>query len=239
MKLTIGHFYPELLNLYGDKGNINSLKKRCEWRGIEAEIQEIKIDDAVDFSKLDVVFIGGGSDREQLIVLNKLSEYKNELKEYAENGGVILAVCGGYQMLGEYMYLNGEKIDGLSLNKIRTEKGEERLTSNVVVDTPFGKVVGFESHLGRVYIGDNTPLGTVVYGNGNNEEDNTEGIIYKNVIGTNLHGPLLPKNPFLADYIIKTALLKKYNEEISLKELDDAVELRANDYIVSISKTEI
>jgi len=233
MKLVIGHFYPELLNLYGDKGNIITLEKRAKWRDIEVEIKEINIDDEVDFSNLDIVFIGGGSEREQLIALENLCSMKEALKEYAENGGVILGICGGYHMLGNHCYIGGEKREGLSVVDIYTDKGEERLTSNVVVDTPLGLTVGFESHFGKTYIGNNTPLGKIVYGNGNNKEDKTEGIIYKNLIGTNLYGPLLPKNPHLADYIIKKALERKYGEEISLKDLDDSIEKRANIYMAS------
>lgn len=239
MKLVIGHFYPELLNLYGDKGNIITLEKRAKWRDIEVEIKEINIDCQVDFSGLDIVFIGGGSDREQLIALEKLYAMKEALKEYAENDGVILGICGGYHMLGNYCYIGGEKREGLSVVDIYTDNGDGRLTSNVVMDTPFGVAVGFESHSGRTYIGNNTPLGNVVYGNGNNKEDKTEGVIYKNVIGTNLYGPLLPKNPQITDYIIKKALERKYGEEISLKDLDDSIEKRANIYMTSKYTKEI
>lgn len=239
MKLVIGHFYPELLNLYGDKGNITTLKKRAEWRDIEVEIKEIKIDDEVDFSEIDIMFIGGGSDREQRIVLKRLHEIKDKIKEYIENDGVMLAICGGYQMLGNYCYLGGNKEEGISVIDMETENGNKRLTSNVILDTPFGKVAGFESHQGRTYIKDNTPFGNVVYGNGNNGEDKKEGVIYKNVIGTNLYGPLLPKNPNIADSIIKNALMRKYGEEITLKELDDSIDLRAKDYIINLYTSKI
>ncbi len=233
MELNIGHFCPELLNLYGDKGNILTLKKRAQWRDIKCNITEIGIEDEMDISSFDIIFIGGGSDREQKIVLKRLSYERDALKEYIENDGVMLAVCGGYQMLGMYYYLGGEKTDGLNLIDIYTDMGKKRMTSDVIIDTPFGRTVGFESHQGKTFINGNNPLGTVVYGYGNNNEDKTEGIIYKNVIGTNLYGPLLPKNPHIADYIIEKALKRKYNEEFTLKELDDSVEKRANIYMVN------
>ena len=239
MKLVIGHFYPELLNLYGDKGNITTLKRRAEWRNIEVEVKEIKIDDEVNFSEIDIMFIGGGSDREQLIVLERLHEIKDKIKEYVEADGVVLAICGGFQILGKYCYLAGEKEEGISVVDIVTENGEKRLTSNVILETPFGKAVGFESHQGRTYIRNNLPLGQVIYGNGNNGEDKKEGIIYKNVFGTNLYGPILPKNPEFADLIIKKALERKYKEEILLKELNDSAESRAKDYIINLYTSKI
>ena len=234
MKLTIGHLYPELLNLYGDRGNIISLQKRAQWRGIDAEVIEYNLSDEIDFSKLDIVFVGGGSDREQLLVCKRLSEIKTQFKEYVEDNGVVVAICGGYQLLGHYYKLKNEFIEGLSILDIFTESGEGRLISNVVIKTNLFErpVVGFENHGGRTYIGDCTPLGEVAYGNGNNGTDKGEGVIYKNVIGTYLHGPLFPKNPHLCDYVISKALERKYGN-VTLEELDDSIELAANDYIVN------
>ena len=231
MKINIAHFYPDLLNLYGDRGNIITLKKRCEWRGIEAEVTEYGIDDDVDFSNIDIAFVGGGSDREQLLVCKKLKSMKREITEFAENNGVILGICGGYQLLGNYYQLDNENIEGLSVLDIYTVKKEGRLISNVVIDTPSGYVVGFENHGGRTYINSHEPFGKVLYGNGNNGEDGYEGVRYKNVIGTYLHGPLLPKNASLADNIIKSALERKYGGEITLKELNDEEEDIALSYI--------
>ncbi len=232
MKLTIGHFYPDLLNLYGDKGNILALQKRCEWRGIEVEIKEIALEDAVDFSQLDLVFIGGGSEREQLMVCNRLREMKAEIADYIENDGVVLAICGGYQILGNYYQTDQNQVEGLSVLNFHTLSGPSRMIDNVILDTAFGTVVGFENHSGRTYIGDYQPFGKVLYGHGNNGEDGMEGILYRNVFSTYLHGPLLPKNPLLTDELIKRALMGKYGD-VALCALDDRVEQEANEYIVN------
>ena len=234
MELKIAHLYPELLNLYGDRGNIISLKKRAQWRGIDVEIKEYTLNDEIDFINTDILFIGGGSDREQLLVCEKLKKIKDDFKMYVESNGVVVAICGGYQLLGNYYKMKDEIISGLEILDIYTESGEGRLISNVVVNADFldKPIVGFENHGGRTFINNHSPLGKVIYGNGNNGKDNFEGVIYKNVIGTYLHGPLLPKNPHLCDYIIKKALQNKY-ENIDLQDLDDSVELAANDYIVN------
>lgn len=234
MNLKIAHLYPELLNLYGDRGNIISLKKRAEWRGIDVEVKEYKLADEIDFENIDILFIGGGSDREQLLVCQRLKEIKKDFKNYVENNGVVTAICGGYQLLGKYYKMKDETVEGLDILDIYTESGEGRLIGNVVIETEFldRPIVGFENHGGRTYIENHNPLGKVVYGNGNNDKDKAEGVLYKNVIGTYLHGPLFPKNPHLCDYIIKKALQNKYGE-VELEELDDSVEFAANDYIVN------
>lgn len=234
MNLKIAHLYPELLNLYGDRGNIISLKKRAEWRGIDVEVKEYKLADEIDFENIDILFIGGGSDREQLLVCQRLKEIKKDFKNYVENNGVVTAICGGYQLLGKYYKMKDETVEGLEILDIYTESGEGRLIGNVVIETEFldRPIVGFENHGGRTYIENHNPLGKVVYGNGNNDNDKAEGVLYKNVIGTYLHGPLFPKNPHLCDYIIKKALQNKYGE-VELEELDDSVEFAANDYIVN------
>ena len=234
MNLKIAHLYPELLNLYGDRGNIISLKKRAEWRGIDVEVKEYKLADEIDFENIDILFIGGGSDREQLLVCQRLKEIKKDFKNYVENNGVVTAICGGYQLLGKYFKMKDETVEGLGILDIYTESGEGRLIGNVVIETEFldRPIVGFENHGGRTYIENHNPLGKVVYGNGNNDNDKAEGVLYKNVIGTYLHGPLFPKNPHLCDYIIKKALQNKYGE-VELEELDDSVEFAANDYIVN------
>lgn len=234
MNLKIAHLYPELLNLYGDRGNIISLKKRAEWRGIDVEVKEYKLADEIDFENIDILFIGGGSDREQLLVCQRLKEIKKDFKNYVENNGVVTAICGGYQLLGKYYKMKDETVEGLGILDIYTESGEGRLIGNVVIETEFldRPIVGFENHGGRTYIENHNSLGKVVYGNGNNDNDKAEGVLYKNVIGTYLHGPLFPKNPHLCDYIIKKALQNKYGE-VELEELDDSVEFAANDYIVN------
>lgn len=233
MKLTIGHLYPDLLNLYGDRGNIQCLMKRCLWRGIEAETIAFELDDNIDFSNLDIVLLGGGSDREQMLVCEKLKEIQKDFKEYVEQGGVVIAICGGYQLLGNYYKTDIGTIEGLSLVDMYTEQGEDRLIDNIVLQSELFDmpIVGFENHGGRTFIGENKPLGKVLYGSGNDGKSGYEGVVYKNVIGTYLHGPLLPKNPQLADELILRALKKKYGEDVTLSPLDDSQEKAANDYI--------
>ncbi len=232
MEITIGHLYPDLLNLYGDRGNIRCMVKRLEWRGIKAQVKEITIDDEIDFNELDIVLLGGGSDREQKLVCEKLSKIQKDFKEYVENDGVVIAICGGYQLLGDYYKIGDDKIEGLHLVDLYTEQGEGRLIGNItiqsdIIDMP---ITGFENHGGRTVINNTKPLGKVVTGYGNSDAKDFEGIIYKNVIGTYLHGPLLPKNPELCDYLLSKALEKKYGKKVELKPLDDKEEKRANEY---------
>lgn len=233
MKIRIGHLYPDLLNLYGDRGNIQCLMKRCQWRGIEAETVAFELGDKIDFSDLDIVLLGGGSDREQMIVGEKLQEIREDFKEYVENNGVVIAICGGYQLIGNYYKTEQGTIQGLGLVDLYTEQGEGRLIQNIVLksnlfDMP---VVGFENHGGRTCINENQPLGKVLYGSGNDGRSGYEGVVYKNVIGTYIHGPLLPKNPQLADWLIARALEKKYGQKVELSPLDDSQEKEANDYV--------
>lgn len=233
-KLTIGHLYPDLLNLYGDRGNIQCLKKRCQWRDIEAEVICYEIDDPIDFTKLDLVLLGGGSDREQMLVRDRLQEIREDFRTYVESNGVVIAICGGYQLLGNYYDTEDGRIEGLGIIDLETERGKDyRLIDNIVLESEISSmpVVGFENHGGRTNIKDNRPFGKVIYGSGNDGESGYEGVIYKNVIGTYLHGPLLPKNPEICDYLIKKALERKYGELMELKELDDTEEKEANDYI--------
>ena len=233
MKITIGHLYPDLLNLYGDRGNIQCMKNRCLWRGIEAEVREFQITDSIDFQNLDIVLLGGGSDREQMLVCQKLKTIQKDFRDYVEDNGVVIAVCGGYQLLGHYYDTDDGRIEGLSLVDLYTEQGSPRLISNIIIqnDSLETPIVGFENHGGRTYINDNKPLGKVLFGYGNNEKDGAEGVMYKNVIGTYLHGPLLPKNPHISDLLISRALERKYGKS-ELEPLDDTQELEANRYIV-------
>ena len=233
MKITIGHLYPDLLNLYGDRGNIQCMRKRLEWRGFEAEVREFQLDDRIDFTALDIVLLGGGSDREQMLVCSQLKKIQKDFQSYVEDGGSVLAVCGGYQLLGHYYDTEEGRIEGLSLVDLYTKQGSPRLISNIVIENehfPY-PIVGFENHGGRTYINENRPLGKVIFGFGNNGEDQQEGVLYRNVIGTYLHGPLLPKNPHLCDYLLKNALERKYGSQ-ELAPLDDTQEKEANDYIV-------
>lgn len=233
-KLNIVHLYPDLLNLYGDKGNIACMQKRLNWRGIEANIIQCTNEEhSFDLNNADIIFIGGGSDREQEIVCGLLLKKKNELKEFVENNGVLLAVCGGYQLLGKYYQTSDSKIEGLGLLDIYTEAGPDRLIGNVVLSNEnlSMPIVGFENHAGRTFIGSHSPLGKVVFGYGNTGDSGCEGVIYKNVFATYLHGPLLPKNPQLCDMILTAALKRKYPDFERLVPLDDTLEKKANKYI--------
>lgn len=233
MKLTIGHLYPDLLNLYGDRGNIQCFRKRLEWRGIEAEVIPVLSGDKIDFSCLDIVLLGGGSDREQELVCGYLKDIRDDFKQYVEEDGVVLAVCGGYQLLGKYYKTPTKTIEGLSILDITTEWEPERLVKNIILNSPLFDmpVVGFENHGGRTYIGDYTPFGKVFFGYGNTGKSGYEGVVYKNVIATYLHGPLLPKNPQVCDYLLERALKRKYGDGVELEPLADELERSANSYI--------
>lgn len=236
MKIKILHLYPDLLNLYGDKGNIECLRKRLIWRGIDAEVVSYTArDTGFDLSDVDIVFLGGGSDREQKIVCDKLLLHKEKIRDFVEDNGTLVAVCGGYQLLGKYYKLADETIEGLGILNIRTEQGKKRLISNIILKPDFidGEIVGFENHGGRTDIGIHKPLGKVVYGYGNNGKSGAEGVVYKNVVATYLHGPLLPKNPKLCDYILTNALKRKYKDFTVLQKLDSELEDKANEYIVN------
>ncbi len=179
------------------------------------------------------MLLGGGSDREQELVCGYLKDIRDDFKKYVEEGGVVLAVCGGYQLLGKYYKTPTETIEGLSILDITTEWEPERLVKNIILNSPLFEmpVVGFENHGGRTYIGDHTPLGKVFFGYGNTGKSGYEGVVYKNVIATYLHGPLLPKNPQVCDYLLERALKRKYGEDVQLAPLEDDLEKSANSYI--------
>ena len=234
MKLTIGYLYGGLMNIYGDTGNIIALKKRAEWRGIEVQIKNISIGDQIPTSdvgtRIDIYFFGGGQDQQQEIVARDLQKKAKVLKAEIEKGVPLLSICGGYQLLGEYYKPHkGPKLPGIGLFQAYTVAGNKRMIGNIVIDSMFGKLVGFENHSGKTFLKQGTtPLGKIVRGYGNNGQDKTEGCIYKNAIGCYMHGSLLPKNPKLADWLLKKALEVKYGKEIELKPLDDNLELKAH-----------
>jgi len=220
MEIKIGNLYGNLLNLYGDVGNVAVLKKRLEWRGIDVEVVDFTLEDDVDFTGLDIVFIGGGGYYEQSLVCARLREMKAGITEYIENDGVLLAIDSGFQILGRYYKTETEEIEGLSVIDMHTDYNKKRIIGKTVLKSELceGTVIGFVNRAGRTAV-NGRPLGIVKQGSGKNE-----GVIYKNVIGTYLHGPLLPLNPELADYILKTALIKKYGDNITLPPLDDSFE---------------
>jgi len=243
--LTIGWLYADLANTYGDRGNIICLYRRCKWRGIKVEVCKIGLNEKEGaLSGCDLFFMGGAQDRQQKIVANDLGKNKGPvLKKMIENGVSGLFVCGAYQFLGHYYRpAEGEDIKGLSIFDLSTRhfgKNRSRCIGNVVVKVEkrlIGKeitLVGFENHGGRTYLGDRaSPLGKVKYGYGNNGEDKTEGCVYKNAIGTYLHGPLLPKNPHLADFLIKSALEKRYKTKVQLRKIDDCLESKSKNYML-------
>ena len=234
MKLTIGHLYPDLLNLYGDRGNIRCMQERLGWRGIETVVKFFASGESVDFSGLDIVFLGGGSDREQELVCRALRGVKRDFRAWVDDGGVTLAVCGGYQMLGSYYRTSRRTIEGLEILDISTEWEPGRLTGNIVLKSPLSTapVVGFENHGGRTNIGNHTPFGTIVLGHGNDGRSGREGVLYKNVIGTYLHGPLLPKNPQICDFLIGQALERKFGKRVGIAALPDELEHKANRFMV-------
>lgn len=232
--LNVVHLYPELLNLYGDGGNIITLVKRLEWRGLGAHVAEVAISDTLTFVDADIVFIGGGSDREQAIVCERLLGQRSELASFVEDGGVLLAVCGGYQLLGHSYAMGDDVLEGLGLVDMETRRGAPRLIGNVAVESPVSPqpVVGYENHGGRTTLGEGVePLGRVLFGHGNDGQTGEEGCLYKNVLGTYIHGPLLPKNPGVADWLLSRALDRRFGDG-SLDPLDDAVELAANKVMV-------
>lgn len=233
MKITIGHLFPDALNLYGNRGNIQCLVKRLQWRGVETELKEYRLGDNVDFASLDIVVMGGGAPQGQLAVGQALRNKKKELRSYVEDHGVLLAIDSSYQLLGRYYDTKKERIEGLSVVDIHTTYEETRLVSNTILenDAFSDLIVGFENHGGRTEIGNYKPFGRVCHGHGNNGNSGAEGIWYHNLIGTYLHGPLLPKNPQVCDLLLGKAMERKYGCA-ELEELDDWQEREANQHMV-------
>ena len=239
MELNICHLYPDVLNLYGDRGNILCLRRRLEWRGIGVTVTEKPIGSERSLAGSDLIFIGGGQDFEQETLLEDLHRGKDaELRAAIADGVAVLAICGGYQMLGNYYETyDGHRCDFIGAIDFYTVGSPTRMIGNYVYrcgpESGGSTVVGFENHSGKTRLGEGvSPLGTMVTGYGNNGEDGTEGVRWNNVFGTYSHGPLLPKNPALCDCILQTALKRKYgNAELS--PLDDEAEIRAHDEMVA------
>lgn len=231
-EIKILYLYPDMLELYGDYGNIQVLKYRIESRGFKASIDEYCIGDtAPNFNDYDIVFAGGGADNEQNILAEDLIQYKDNIKEAIQNGVFFLLICGAYQLFGQYYKdANGNIIPGLEIFEYYTEAisdRQKRCIGNIVLECNLDdiktKIIGFENHGGQTF-NISKPFGKVLFGNGNKFGDTEEGFFDKNVIATYLHGPLLSKNPILSDYIIKYCLDKKYEEDIVLEPLNDDFE---------------
>ena len=230
MNLRIAHLYPDMLNLYGDSGNVLCLEKRLKWRNIDCNTYRINVGDVCDLSDYDIIFIGGGQDFEQSLVLQDLGKGMDvSLKKAVENDVVILAVCGGFQMLGKYYKTHtGDIMEFANILDFYTVGKEKRLIGNYAFKTTEKmEIIGFENHSGRTYLGKGVkPFGKIIKGNGNNGKDRTEGVRYKNTFGTYCHGPILPKNPQFADMLIEKALKRKY-DNVALEELDSSMETLA------------
>lgn len=240
--LNICHLYPDVLNLYGDRGNIIALQKRALWRGIAVNLLNITQGDEFVPEEYDIVFLGGGQDSELEIIQQDLLKHKgNSIKRAIEQGKVFLCICGGYQLLGNfYKTWDGKEIECLGALNIWTIGGRKRLTGNLVFECNFlgncrprNLVVGFENHSGKTYLGPEVkPLGKLLMGNGNNGQDGYEGAVYKNVYCSYSHGSLLPKNPALTDHLLMLALKQKYGEFTELEPLDDKLEELAHNTTV-------
>ncbi len=236
MELRVLALYPDQMNIYADRGNIVFLQRRCEWRGIAFSYSGAGPGDPIDPAAHDLFYVGGGQDRDQRAVAADMAATKRDaLATAADDGAVLLAVCGGYQLLGHSYQLGEEKLPGLGIADLETvrEPGP-RLIGNVTIEAELGgaprTIAGFENHGGRTRLGpEATPLGRVLSGFGNNGDDGLEGVRRDNLFGTYLHGPLLPKNAWLADHLIELALERRYGEKPTLEPLDDTLERAAHE----------
>ena len=232
--LTIYHLYPDLLEVYADRGNVTVLEKRCAWRGIKTQVRALRAGEMPDFADADIVLLGTGSAMDQKTVSTYRDVLAQPLKAYVEDGGVLLAIGAGYQLLGNFFYSDGEKTDGFGVLDIDTYASEQRFIGHFAAEVTLGGenalLVGFEHHTGRTDIKGYSSLGRVVSGFGN-AEDGSEGVLYKNTVGTYMHGPILPKNPALADFLIAGALMKKYGEA-TLAPLDDTLAQMARQVVL-------
>lgn len=243
MDLRICHLYPDLLNLYGDRGNILTLQRRCEWRGIGCSVEPVSLGQPFDATRYDLVFLGGGQDYEQNILQRDLIDRKGPaIRAAVEDGLVFLCICGGFQLMGQYYQeQGGHRIECLGALDIWTVGQPGRLIGDIICHSTYLEaqgldpvLVGFENHSGRTFLGSNVhPLSRVVRGGGNNGQDQTEGAIYNNVYCTYSHGSFLPKNPDMADVLIKTALKRRYNRTIELTLLTGNFENNARNAVMT------
>ena len=253
MKLRIAHLYPDHMNIYGDRGNILTLRQRCAWRMIDVELLAVQPGAVVDWESIDLAFFGGGQDSgQELIAADFVERQGSRLRAAIDAGLVLLAICGGYQLLGHYFLTHtGEQLPGIGALDLHTVGGDKRLIGNIVVQANSWDqadasseahgtagvsspvLVGFENHSGRTYLGSGVrPLGHVLSGYGNNGEDGSEGAVYRNTVGCYMHGSLLPKNPRFADHLLSLALCRRYGADTRLAALDDTLELGAQQTMV-------
>ena len=234
------YLYPDILELYGDFGNIQVLKYRCEKRGIKFLINEYSIgDETPNFSDYDIVFAGGGADNEQSILAKDLIKYKDNIRDAIDKGTFFLLICGAYQLFGKYYKSVDEVIiPGLEIFDYYTEAIPDRrkrcignIVTKAIIDGKETEIIGFENHGGQTH-NVHSPFGKVVYGNGNRFESGEEGYFAKNIIATYMHGPLLSKNPDIADYIIKYCLERKNNKKVELEKLDDSFEKKCRSQLL-------
>jgi len=245
MRLVIGYLYPSVMSQYGDRGNVLTIVKRCRWRGIDVEVEDLEIGDPVNPARVDLLLIGGGADAHQRLVCEDLLQVKGGgIRQAVDAGAAAFAVCAGYQLWGHYYRTaTGEELAGLGIFDAHTihraaqtrtrldtiaKAGSVRAVGNLVVQWGEHTLVGFENHGGRTYLHSGSrPLGKTLVGGGNNSEDGWEGCVYNNAIGTYLHGPAFPKNPQLADHLIQAALRRRHGN-IQLEPLEDTQEIVAH-----------
>lgn len=228
LSITLLHLYARDMNIYGDHGNVLVIKRRLEWHGYDVKVIEYNPGDAFP-SEVDIILGGGGQDSGQDKIMEDLLKIGSRLQKLADDGVPMLMVCGLYQLFGKFFKTqDGHIIKGISLLDVQTYAGNERLIGNTITESSeFGELIGYENHSGQTFLGpDAAPLAKVLRGAGNNGQDDTEGARYKNVIGTYLHGPILPKNPELADFLIEQAVIRKYGEFVPTV-IDDHLALEA------------
>jgi CobQ-like glutamine amidotransferase family enzyme len=245
VKIVIGHLYPDYLNIYADRGNIAVLARRAAWRGYEVEVRSVSVKERIEPEDYDLLYVGGGQDREQALVAEDLVGKASEVLEAVHGGTAVLAVCGGYQLLGRsYRDLQGNELPGLGLFPLETIAGEKRMIGDVLLDCELAPgerntLAGFENHAGRTLLDPGAePLGRVLAGFGNDGETGFEGCRVGRAVGTYLHGPLLPRNPWFADWVIRQALAHRLGgEPPQLEPLSDELESQA--HAVSARRAEL
>lgn len=227
-KLTLAHLYPNEMNIYGDRGNVLALSRRLQWRGYQLEVVNVEPASQFDLRKADMIFGGGGQDKGQTMIAADLQSRKSQLHEAVEAGVPLLAICGTYQLLGHgFITASGTEIAGVSIFRATTKASSQRMIGNIIVESDFGSLVGFENHSGQTILEEGQqPLGNVTVGFGNNADTNDEGAVNHNAYGSYLHGPLLPKNPQLADELILRGLKHRFGKT-RIRALNDTLEHQA------------